>query len=307
MMIATYISDLLYRYECVILPGFGAFLTQNRSAQIQADTHTFYPPSKVISFNRQLQTNDGLLANYVASAEKCNYELALRQVRDFGIQVEKKLAVGETVTFKGIGTFSNNSEGNILFTAIDHQNFSTSAFGLASFTSPAIERAAVTNTASTSEPIVLVAKESKIPYLRYASIAVIALVLGGFGGLHLHKNQIENQNFAARQEAQSLIENRIQEATFIMDNPLPAITIDLIKHTGNYHVVAGAFREEENAEKRMQQLHEMGYSPRRITTRYGLHQILYGSFDSQEEAVTLLREIRHSENKNAWLLIQEIQ
>ena len=31
MQLATYISDLLYRYECVIIPGFGAFLTQYQS------------------------------------------------------------------------------------------------------------------------------------------------------------------------------------------------------------------------------------------------------------------------------------
>ena len=54
MQIDSYISDLLYRYECVILPDFGAFLTQYQSAQIQENTLAFNPPKKKLSFNSQL-------------------------------------------------------------------------------------------------------------------------------------------------------------------------------------------------------------------------------------------------------------
>ena len=75
MQITTYINDLLYRYECVIIPGFGALLTQYHSARIDSDTHVLFPPSKTLSFNRQLQTNDGLLANHIASVEKCRMNL----------------------------------------------------------------------------------------------------------------------------------------------------------------------------------------------------------------------------------------
>ena len=96
MQLATYINDLLYRYECVIIPGFGAFLTQYHSAQIDSNTHTFYPPEKTLSFNRQLQTNDGLLANYVASVEKCSYETALQKIRNFTGKLSLKLSEGET-------------------------------------------------------------------------------------------------------------------------------------------------------------------------------------------------------------------
>ena len=37
MQITTYINDLLYRYECVIIPGFGALLTQYQSAKIDGE------------------------------------------------------------------------------------------------------------------------------------------------------------------------------------------------------------------------------------------------------------------------------
>ena len=66
MQLNQYISDLLYRYECVTLPNFGAFLSHPVSAKINEATNDFYPPQKRLSFNAQLQSNDGLLASYIS-------------------------------------------------------------------------------------------------------------------------------------------------------------------------------------------------------------------------------------------------
>jgi len=65
MRTADYIEELLYRYNCVIVPGFGAFLTQLKSAEINKSTNTFLPPSKVISFN---DTNNSLYGRCRKSA-----------------------------------------------------------------------------------------------------------------------------------------------------------------------------------------------------------------------------------------------
>jgi hypothetical protein len=48
MQLETYISDLLYRYDCVTVPQFGAFLTNRVSAKVHDSTHTFYPPKKSV-------------------------------------------------------------------------------------------------------------------------------------------------------------------------------------------------------------------------------------------------------------------
>src|SRR5690606_40187418 len=80
MQLETYISDLLYRYECVTIPEFGAFLTQRASATIDDATNTFYPPKKTVSFNEQIQKNDGLLAHYIADVEKIPFEVANEKI-----------------------------------------------------------------------------------------------------------------------------------------------------------------------------------------------------------------------------------
>src|SRR5690625_2225885 len=82
MDIVNHINELLFRYECVIIPGFGAFLTHHQSAYVDAQTDAFMTPTKTLSFNRQLQTNDGLLAAHLAKTYEVTYQEALQAVRE---------------------------------------------------------------------------------------------------------------------------------------------------------------------------------------------------------------------------------
>ena len=312
MQLTKYISDLLYRYECVIIPGFGAFLTHYRSAQIHRDTGTFNPPSKIVSFNRQLQANDGLFANYVASVEKCSYETALKRIRNFTAQTMRDLHDGKSVDFPNIGQFTLNEENSLQFEPIHNQNYSTSAFGLASFKAQKISREAHKETVSQLEEKAPVhftpERRAARPYLKYAAIAVVALSAIGFGSLKLYESQVRQFNYAERQKANSLVENQIQEATFVIENPLPVLSLKLPKHTGKYHIVAGAYRMEENADKKVEQLRAKGYAPLKMeANRYGLYQVLFASFEERVEALKRLHEIQRTENPDAWLLVQEIE
>lgn len=307
MQLPSYIKDLLYRYECVIIPGFGAFLTQNHSARIDGGSHTFHPPGKTISFNRQLQTNDGILANYVASVENCSYELALQKIRNFTGHLSLELSEGKTVTLNTIGDFHLNHEKTIQFTPLNAENFSTAAFGLTSFVSPPMEREVVAETQKGVVELYHEKKKTAYPFLRYAAIGLIAITLGGLGGMKIYEGQVEKHNFAEKEKANALVENDIQEATFLIDNPLPTLTIGVTKETGKYHIVAGAFRIESNAQKKIKQLSQKGFSARLIgKNRYGLHQVVYSSHSDRLGALQELRNIKRTENKDAWLLVQEL-
>lgn len=311
MQLATYINDLLYRYECVIIPGFGAFLTQYRSARIEGSSHTFYPPGKTVSFNRQLQTNDGLLANYVASVENCSYETALQKIRNFTGKLSLKLSEKEVVSLRNIGEFQLNEENSVQFIPSEKENFSTSSFGLSTFVSPLISRELQVETVDDVEeatPLLFIPerRESR-PYLKYAAIALIAVSVAGFGGLKIYEGQVQKHNFVEKQKADTRLENQIQEATFVIDNPLPALNLTIPKETGKYHVIAGAFRVEENATKKLQQLLDKGFSARSIgMNKYGLHVVAYSSYANRIEARKSLYNIKRTESKDAWLLVQEI-
>lgn len=311
MQLATYITDLLYRYECVIIPGFGAFLTHYRSARIEETTNTFYPPGKVVTFNRQLQTNDGLFANYVASVENCSYELALQKVRTFTGKLSMQLMERKVISLKNIGEFYLNEENSVQFSPFEKENFSYSSFGLCTFISPQILREIKKETAETIEgktPILFtLEKGSVIPYIKYAAIALIAMSVAGFGGLKLYESQIQEHNFVEKQKANTKLENQIQEATFVIESPLSTLNLTLPKNSGNYHIIAGAFRVEENANKKLEQLLEKGYLSRSIgVNKYGLYMVVYGSYENPLEANKNLLNIMKTEDKDAWLLVKEL-
>ena len=149
-------------------------------------------------------------------------------------------------------------------------------------------------------------KRQSKPYLKYAAIALIALTLGGFGASKFYVNQIETHNQLAQEQATQELDTKIQQATFNL-NPFPAITLDIIKQTGNYHIVAGAFRIEENCEKKVKQLKSDGFSARKIgANKYGLHQVVYASYEGRLDALKALRTIKKTHNRDAWLLVQKL-
>lgn len=311
MQLETYISDLLYRYDCVTVPEFGAFLTQRKSAEVHETTNAFYPPKKMLSFNEQIQNNDGLLAKYIADVEKIPFEIATQNIAMRVKSLKSYLTEGETLTFENIGDLTLNSIGKIEFTPSYHLNYLTDAFGLSQYVSPSITREVYKEDVTTLEkevPTIAITtqKRKSKSYLKYAAVAIIALGLSGFGVNNYYKN-IENHNQIAQEEANNQLEDQIQEATFVISNPLPAVTLNVSKQAGNFHVVAGAFRVEENSDKKVNQLRDLGYKARKIgTNKFGLHQVVYGSYSTREEAIKVLNTVRTSSNKDAWLLIKQL-
>ncbi|MFL1010636.1 HU domain-containing protein [Flavisericum labens] len=310
MQLETYISDLLYRYECVTIPEFGAFLTQRVSATIDDASSTFYAPKKVLSFNEQIQKNDGLLANYIADVEKIPFEVATKKIEKRVKLLKSYLTQGETLTFKNIGDLVFNNEGKILFEPTYELNYLTDAFGLSQFELPSIAREEHKETVEELEKVVPISitpeKRKSKPYLKYAAIALIALTLGGVAASNFYVNKIEEHNQLAQEEAAKQLENKIQQATFSL-NPLPAVTLNVTKQTGNYHIIAGAFRVEENCDKKVKQLKADGFSARKIgANKYGLHQVVYASYEDRLEALKALRNIKKTHNRDAWLWVKKL-
>ncbi|RKE98877.1 HU domain-containing protein [Ichthyenterobacterium magnum] len=324
MQLETYISDLLYRYDCVTVPEFGAFLTERVSAKVHETTNSFYPPKKVLSFNEQLQHNDGLLSSYIAEIEKIPYEVAVKKLAKHVKSVKSYLIQGETLTFNNIGEMLLNTEGKIVFTPSYHVNYLTDAFGLSQFVSQNIARevykenvealeeaipVAITpeKRASTSSATIWAGSTTKRPYLKYAAVALIALTIGGFTASNYYVNKVDAHNQIAQEEANEQLDAKVQEATFIISSPLPAATLSVEKQSGNYHIVAGAFRVEKNSDKKVQQLKDKGYNARKIgVNKYGLHEVVYSSYVDRIEALRALRQIKRTHNADAWLLVKAL-
>lgn len=308
MTLANYISDLLYRYECVIVPNFGGFITNKISAKVNNFTHTFYAPSKQLTFNSHLQNNDGLLANYIATAKNLSYTEAVLEIEN-EVKNWKLSLKNEELELENIGSFHLNEEKILIFEPANI-NYLTSSFGLTSFVSPAIKRIVYQEKVKQLETAAPIfhneENNSKTPvFIKYAAAAVILFTLGTVGWKEYQK--IEYNSLVAQSEQQQQnVEKTIQEATFVIDNPLPAITLNVTKKVNNYHIIAGAFREPKNAEKKLQQLLQKGFNAQILgLNKWNLTPVAFGSFNSKKEAINKLKIIKETESKAAWLLVKE--
>lgn len=311
MNIEPYIAQLLYRYQCVTVPGFGAFLTEIQSAQLIESSNSFFPPKKMISFNGYLKNNDGLLANHIAQAEKTSYEYAISAIQYEVFNWKKALQENGLFSIKNVGNFSLNADKNLIFTPYDQTNYLTNSFGLSAFVSPMVKRELFEQKIEAleeDEVIVFTPERRRTSvYLKYAAIFVLGLGLIGAVAYPIYQQQIANETIIVEQSVQKQVQNKIQEATFFIKNPIPAVTLTVKEEKMSYHIMAGAFREERNAQKAFERLSDQGYKARRIPqNKYGLFPVLYGSYATFPEAERAKQEIQKTVNPDAWILVESL-
>ena len=313
MQIEKHISDLLYRYQCVTVPGFGAFLTETVSAHVTGSASSFFPPKKVVSFNANVKNNDGLLANHVALQEKMSYELAVIKIGDVVNEWTYLLQNRNRVVLKNIGEISVNNEMNWVFEPANTVNYLTDSFGLSSFVSPEITREVLKQEVEALEekaPIIFTPERKKdYSYLKYAAIFVVMLGAGGFGYKTYYDQQIETKTLAVQKKVQEKVQQQIQEATFVISAPVEAVELSVaapIEERMPYHLVAGAYRSEENANKAITELKAAGFENAKMLSmnKHNLYPVVYGSFKNLNEAQTERKNIQKSHNAEAWLLIE---
>lgn len=320
MVVEHYISELLYRYNCVVVPNFGAFLTQRTSARINEITNTLYAPSKSISFNEQLTSNDGLLVSYIAEAEKTSFEDILSRIDTITKQWKSSLNTGEKLPLKQIGLLWKNAEDRIQFQPYYEVNYLTSSFGLTSFKSIPVTREALKEEVEAIEekiPFIISPekreKTSYRPYLKYAAVILLA-ISAGFTGYQVFNKGLQSQQ-VVRQDVKKEVDRQIQEATFFNTAPLelPTVNVDAVStsevkidEAAKHHIVAGAFRIRANADRKIKLLQNKGYKAAYYgTNAYGLHMVTYDRFVDPKEALTVLRKIKRIESRDAWLLSEK--
>ena len=311
MKMEQHIAQLLYRYQCVTVPGFGAFLTESQPAQLLESTNTFYPPKKVISFNSHLKNNDGLLANHISQTEKITYEIAVQNISKEVSLWKNALLNQQNIVLNAIGTIQLNTSGTLSFEASSQVNFHTSSFGLNTFVSPLVQREILEKMpeATEKEPIVMIPEmqsSSRNSYLKYAAVFILALTAAGSIGYKMYDTKMDEEMQMVQTEVQKDVQNKIQEATFFIENPLPNVTLTVREDKKPYHIVAGAFSSEENAQKQLNMLKEKGFNGKILErNKYGLVPVLYGSYSTYAESQIALKEIHKTDNREAWLLIKD--
>ena len=292
MTVEKYINELLYRYDCVIVPNFGGFITNKIGAKVNSFTHTFHPPTKQITFNTHLKQNDGLVVSYIAAVENISFEKALAKINASVASWNESLKNG-AVVFENIGALAFNEKKQLIFEPQKEHNFLTNSFGLSTVSSPAIKHPVHASTSKSVIPL----------FAKYAATAVVLLSLG-FIVRNGYQERQQEQMYASQKET---IDKKIQAATFVISNPLPTISLQVTKESPkSFHVVAGSFQFPENAEKKLKQLKKKGYNATILgLNKWGLTQVAFDSFYSRKEALAILTTIKKEVSKDAWILAKK--
>jgi nucleoid DNA-binding protein len=328
MRVEEYIEQLLYRYECVIVPGFGAFVTQKNSTEYHPKTHKFTPPSKRITFNKAIQNHDGLLAETIAKGESMDFESAKQKIQLFVEDFQIALHTDKVVSIPSLGRFCLDNEGKMSFEPNNYINYFIESFGLKEISLDAVSQSisnleeekvtskvkplhpdtTSTNANDNSVTRISAKENNSKPYLKYAAVGILALGLASFAGLYQYNNYVISYNDNETQKAEELLQNQIQSAEFSYTlSELPLTTKKEKAVLPKYHIIAGAFRVENNALKKVDQLKVKGFEASLIgVNTYGLHQVTFGSYSNKEEALAELRKIKATESPEAWLFVKQL-
>lgn len=296
MQLSKYISDLLYRYECVIVPNFGGFISNTIPSKRDSDNHQFTPPTKTISFNVNLQQNDGLLVNHISKALNISFDDAANMVQNTVENWHNDLQ-NNPLLLSNIGQFSLEKE-QLIFEPLNKINYLTSSFGLSDVNANYILR----------NNIIVPQTENKRSYGKYFASTAVIVGLFFIGNSYI-ENQISKQEIVNQQA----LNNQIQQASFNILKPLPAVSLTIEKAAVEkkevfykYHIIAGAFKEPQNALKKVNLLKAKGFKASIIgLNKWGLTQVSYTAFNSKRDAINTMNTIRKKDNKHAWLFINQ--
>ncbi len=306
--ISTYISELLFLHDCVIIPQFGGFVGNNKSAVLNETTGIITPPSKEILFNLNLKTNDGLLINHISKSEGISNIKAKDLVVNYVSLINQKLKKIRTFRIENVGLLSLGIDDNILFLQDSFTNYNIESFGLNSQKTKKVNHIEKKIEVITA-PISTKKGRGKIWRAAAVLIPIIGLSLFSITQEEKIKNvytHMSSFKLFSNSEENPILQKNTDENIEIIISPIETKRIkeeELPKILEKrYFLVAGAFNNERNANNLMKKLQSESYNSEIIgKSTNGLIRVSYDSFITKEEALIELETLK-SKNKSSWIL-----
>ncbi len=281
--IKIYIQELLFSHDCVIIPGFGGFISNHIPAQVDRSAGMFHPPVRQISFNRNLNHNDGLLVGKISESMGIQYGDARAVVEEFAADLRRKLDRGEKVVFDHIGSFVNNEEGNIQFEPDREVNYHLDSYGLESFRCMPLEGyedRKLTLSRTVREPAGRVITRRMLWRAAVIVPVVAALVAVQMNG-DLFRARVERSSMnplvtAEFENNKRAVEDEIStqvvtdagsvapsdgETITAVEVPVAAEAAPVNTSAAVYSLITGSFKSEENALVQVEELKTEGFQP----------------------------------------------
>lgn len=306
--IKAFIRELLFEHDCVIIPEFGGFIGNFSPARIDRISGTFYPPLKKISFNRNLNHNDGLLISRISRSAGLNYGDARARVEEFVRDLKVRLGNGEKVVFDHLGTFINNRENNPEFEPDANINYAPGTFGLESFQCMPVRDYNVRKRIKRhidKGPLEYSHRRKNL-WRAAVVIPILALLIAVPLKIGLFNTKVELTSLNPLVKAEFEDNRRaVDEAIIIMTPDSSAIPEFKAEEpapveTYIYSIITGSFQSEENAESHVNILKADGFDPEIHKASNGFFRVTATRCIDLETAVST-RDSIIKKYKGAWI------
>ncbi len=166
-------------YDCVIIPGFGGFVCNERPAWYDEEKEEMVPPSRDVLFNPNLVHNDGLLAQEIIRSTGVSYSEAMKMAEEEANIISSELKLGNSVEIAGVGRLYSGEDGVNRFAPDAELVRTLSSFGHTRIPLPKVQTKPVESPAKEdkdSDGAKIIPLRTKIG--RVAAILAIPLAVG---------------------------------------------------------------------------------------------------------------------------------
>ncbi len=311
--IAEAISDLLFVRDTVVVPGLGAFVKKPTSAQVNPVANYFVMPSSQVIFDANLREDNDLVVNYLADENGISIAEARKQLKKFVSDCFSNLKQGKKLELDHIGTLSYDWDNNLVFVQDKSVNYNADAFGLCDFTPEPVlqtkskeeikaeieQQQKEKNTPVTVDEDAVHQKEDQGKgkgkwWIVAVAAGVLLFTVFHFDMIHL--------GFDTKKENNTLVSQQPKEENPVSQElPKDTMEIEEVIVTDTFRIIAGCYDREEFAEKIVYSLQNKGFEQAFKFKQGERWFVAYGWYPTEEEATTVLREIRKNTEYKAWI------
>ena len=333
-----YVAYLLTKHDCVVIPGFGAFMIQNHTSYRIQGGQLFFPPARLISFNQELTYNDGLLSGLLMKKRKMDFDEANLIVSRFKDHLINELTLNKKVEIPMVGVFHKTDHQKILFTPDEQISSNAVYHGFSNFYFPFLEKdtISVENTIRIQLMDLGAAGEThetkpNIPLwqyiIRYTAAGVAATTLFFFLSTPITQSDLKPKLYScalipvlSKEHVKpdfNPVDSILQVENILTSEPVspPANTAALKaqKNTSetihptssrSYYIIIGSFPTPSDANKELSSIQQRDFPDAGLIVRDNRFRIFVEKFDQKSEAESFLNQFRmaYPKRKDAWLL-----
>ena len=328
-----HIAYLLTKHECLIIPGFGAFIASSTEIDATKEKRLMRFPVQSLGFNPEIRHNDGLLANSLCKGESISYQTACSEIRSYVNLLNSRLAEGKTVIIHWVGQLSLSDDRKIVFTPSSRLSCNANYFGLHPFYISSLKElelpfeSPLPEKKEKSEWIFIPINKGIFRWAGLAAAVVAALFLVATpvnehsAGYSQEANVIPfsskiNIAFSASNETPAEVKETHSVPTLPIvaeeekpveakEKPVEAV-VEKKAVSRHYYIVVASLPTSALAKKALNDFQQSLFPAARMVSEGNKHRIYVRQFENKSEAETYLFQFRsqYPQHKDAWLLSQ---